>query len=378
MGASPQDVSFMRRALRLAQRGRGCTSPNPMVGAVLVRGGRVVGEGWHQRAGGPHAEVEALETARQAGRSARGATLYVTLEPCCTTGRTPPCTEAIIRAGIRRVVVAATDPNPAHAGRGFEVLRQAGIRVETGVLAEPAERLNWAFNYWVAHRRPAVTVKAAMTLDGKLADAQGHSQWITGEVARAHAMRLRAAHDAVLVGVNTVLADDPALTLRTPQLRQRLHPWRRLILDPRARTPLAARVLQPEVHTETVVVVGPAAPRPRRLALAARAVVWEAPWGKNGLDLRRLLEWLGEREVTALLVEGGGETQAAFLLQGWAQRVAFFYAPKVLGGGASRRAVAGRGARDWEEVLRLAHPRWRRLGEDWLLEAEVAAGAFQA
>jgi diaminohydroxyphosphoribosylaminopyrimidine deaminase/5-amino-6-(5-phosphoribosylamino)uracil reductase len=303
--------------------------------------------------------------------------LYVTLEPCSTTGRTPPCTEAILRAGIRRVVVAATDPNPAHAGRGLELLRQAGVRVDAGVLAKPAEKLNWAFNYWVVRRMPAVTVKAAMTLDGKLADAQGRSQWITGEKARAYAMRLRVAHDAVLVGVNTVLADDPALTLRAPQLRQRLHPWRRIILDPRARTPLTARVLQPAEHTETVVVVGPQAPKQRRQALAERAVVWEAPCEKTGFDLRRLLAWLGEREVTALLVEGGGETQAAFLFQGWAQRVAFFYAPKVLGGGASRRAVAGQGAGGWEDVLRLAHPRWRRLGEDWLLEAEVAGAQGQ-
>lgn len=361
----------MRQALRLAQRGRGCTSPNPMVGAVLVRGGRVLGRGWHRRAGAPHAEIEALADARQAGHAARGATLYVTLEPCCTTGRTPPCTEAIIRAGIRRVVVGATDPNPAHAGRGLELLRQAGLRVDAGLLAEPAARMNWAFNHWVTHRLPAVTVKAAMTLDGKLADARGRSQWITGEAARAQGMKLRLAHDAILVGVNTILADDPALTLRVPQLQQRLHPWRRIILDPRARTPLAARVLQPAEHTQTIVVVAPGVPKKRLQALAERAVVWKVPLTAEGFDLHHLLQRLGAEEVTALLIEGGGETQAAFLFQGLAQRIAFFYAPKILGGGASRRAVAGRGAAGWQDILRLAHPRWRRVGEDWLLEAEV-------
>ncbi|MCX8156581.1 MAG: bifunctional diaminohydroxyphosphoribosylaminopyrimidine deaminase/5-amino-6-(5-phosphoribosylamino)uracil reductase RibD [Verrucomicrobiae bacterium] len=372
MNPTPEDLKFMRHALQLAARGRGCTSPNPMVGAVLVRGGRVLGQGWHHRAGAPHAEVEALQAAREAGLSPRGATLYVTLEPCCTTGRTPPCTEAIIQAGIRRVVVAATDPNPAHAGRGYAVLRQAGIRVDAPVLAEQAARLNWAFNHWVVQGTPAITVKAAMTLDGKLADARGQSRWITGERARAQGMKLRAAHDAIVVGVNTVLADDPALTLRAPQLRRRLHPWRRIILDPQARTPVSARVLQPAEHTETILVVGPKAPKKRLAELAACAVVWEMPLTPQGFDLLQLLRRLGAMEITALLVEGGGETQAAFLLQGWAQRVAFFYAPIILGGHASRRAVAGQGAAGWNEVLHLKHCRWRRLGQDWLLEAEVA------
>lgn len=375
MKSAPQDVRFMQQALRLAQRGLGCTSPNPMVGALLVRNGRVLGRGWHRRAGGPHAEIEALNAAQQSSHSTRGATLYVTLEPCSTTGRTPPCTEAIQRAGIRRVVVAATDPNPRHAGRGFQILREAGISVDTGILAAEAQRLNCVFNHWVVHRMPWVTVKAAMTLDGKLADARGHSQWITGETARHYAMHLRLAHDAVLVGVRTVLADNPSLTLRLPQAEHRLNPWRRIILDPRARTPLNAQVLQPVPHTQTIIVIGPEAPTRHVKTLSRHATIWKIPLHSDELDLHQLLKKLAEHEITALLVEGGGETQAAFLFQGLAQRIAFFYAPKILGGNASLRAVAGAGAEDWEQVIKLIHPKWRRLGVDWLLEADVAPPA---
>ena len=212
-GSGP-DARFMRVALRLARRGYGATSPNPMVGAVLVQGGRVIGRGWHRRAGGPHAEIEALRDARGRGQAVKGATLYVTLEPCCTHGRTPPCTDAIRAAGISRVVAGAIDPNPRHAGRGFTRLREAGIAVTHGVLAGDCARLNEAFNHWIVRRTPFVTVKAGMTLDGKIATASGESRWITGEKARACGMKLRQGADAILVGINTVLADDPSLTVR--------------------------------------------------------------------------------------------------------------------------------------------------------------------
>ena len=234
---SPQ---FMRHALRLARRGYGATSPNPMVGAVLVKGGKIIGRGWHRRAGLPHAEIEALRDAQKRGHNPRGATLYVTLEPCCTHGRTPPCTDAIIAAGIKRVVVGATDPNPKHAGKGFKILKRAGTEVITfgkgrarhsvraagwqdrkrrarndvpyQQLSDECVKLNEAFNHWIVHRTPFVTVKAAMTLDGKIATASGESKWITGEKARAHGMKLRLGNDAILVGINTILADDPSLT----------------------------------------------------------------------------------------------------------------------------------------------------------------------
>src|ERR1041385_7435431 len=204
----------MRLALRLARRGCGTSSPNPMVGAVLLKQGVIIGRGWHRRAGGPHAEIEALRDAERKGRSPKGATLYVTLEPCSTHGRTPPCTDAIVAAGIKRVVVGATDPNPPHAGRAFRLLKRAGIGVTPGVHAEECARLNEAFNHWIVRRTPFVTVKAAMTLDGKIATANGESKWITGEQARACGMKLRQGADAILVGINTLLADDPSLTVR--------------------------------------------------------------------------------------------------------------------------------------------------------------------
>src|SRR4051812_10645340 len=204
----------MRMALRLAEHGYGQTSPNPMVGALLVKSGKIIGRGWHRRAGEPHAEIEALNDARSRGADVRGAALYVTLEPCCTHGRTPPCTDAIIARGIREVVVAAIDPNPAHSAKGLKLLKRAGMKVTSGVLEREATRLNEAFNHWIVERTPFVTVKAAMTLDGKVATSSGESKWITGAKARACAMHLRQGSDAILVGVNTVIADNPALTVR--------------------------------------------------------------------------------------------------------------------------------------------------------------------
>src|SRR5688572_15462249 len=218
------DIKYMAQALRLAGRGYGHTSPNPMVGAVLVKRGNVVGRGWHRRAGLPHAEIEALRAV-----DAHGATLYVTLEPCSTHGRTPPCTDAIITAGVKRVVVGAIDPNPLHSGKGLAMLRRAGINVVQGVLEAEATALNAAFNHWIIHRTPLVTLKAAMTLDGKIATRTGDSKWITGEKSRAHAMHLRQGADAILVGVKTIIADDPSLTVR--EISGAKTNLRRIILD---------------------------------------------------------------------------------------------------------------------------------------------------
>lgn len=421
---SMSDADFMRLALRLARRGRGRTSPNPMVGAVLARGGRVIGRGWHRRAGLPHAEIEALRDAARHDQPVKGATLYVTLEPCCTRGRTPPCTEAIIAAGVRRVVAGAMDPNPRHAGRGFEVLRAAGI--EAGLLAEAVavlpladrsadssvcastdtgsrrprsphsaakflakasaaaarvarecSQLNAAFNHWIVHRTPLVTVKAAMTLDGKIATAEGESKWITGDPARAFAMKLRMEHDAIVVGIKTMLADDPALTVRSPKSEgQSPKPLRRVVLDSRARTPLTAKVAS-DAHADwTTIVVSASAPKRRVTALARRVRVLVAPKSpgrvaSSMIPLPWLLRKLGAEGVTSLLVEGGGEVNGAFLAQRLAQRVAFFYAPKVLGGRAARRGVAGEGAIAWPQILGLTEPRWRRLGADLMLQARV-------
>ncbi len=371
----------MQLALRLARRGYGATSPNPMVGAVLVKGGRIIGRGWHRRAGGPHAEIAALLDARAQGHSPRGATLFVTLEPCCTHGRTPPCTDAIIAAGIQRVVVGAVDPNPPHAGRGFKILRRAGIPVVPGVLARECERLNEAFNHWIVHRTPFVTVKAAMTLDGKIATATGESKWITGGRARASGMKLRQGCDAILVGINTILQDNPSLTFRPASKSNRnVQPprLRRIVLDSMARTPLTAKVVSDEHAALTTIVVSARAPRQRVAGLARHVNVLVAPQKDSvrgprraALDLSWLMRQLGAENVTHLLVEGGGEVNASFLLGGLASRVVFFYAPKILGGREARKGVAGDGVRRLNEVIQLREVQWRKLGPDLMLTARV-------
>jgi diaminohydroxyphosphoribosylaminopyrimidine deaminase / 5-amino-6-(5-phosphoribosylamino)uracil reductase len=377
---SPQ---FMRHALRLARRGYGATSPNPMVGAVLVKGGKIIGRGWHRRAGLPHAEIEALRVAQKRGHNPRGATLYVTLEPCCTHGCTPPCTDAIITAGIKRVVVGATDPNPKHVGKGFKILKRAGIEVITPDqrLSDECVKLNEVFNHWIVHHTPFVTVKAAMTLDGKIATASGESKWITGEKARRHGMKLRQGSDAILVGINTILADNPSLTVRTKMEDGRwkiAKPVHRIILDSQARTPLDAKVMSDEFAALITIVVSKSAPKNRVAALSKYVKVLVAPTTKSALgtrhsaiSLRWLLKKLGAESVTSLLVEGGGEVNASFLTGGFVQRVAFFYAPKILGGRDARKGVAGDGAKNLSEVIQLREVEWRKMGEDLLLTAKL-------
>jgi diaminohydroxyphosphoribosylaminopyrimidine deaminase/5-amino-6-(5-phosphoribosylamino)uracil reductase len=396
-------LNYMRQAVGLARRGCGTTSPNPAVGAVLMKGGKLIGRGWHRRAGGPHAEIEALRDAQKHGHNPRGATLFVTLEPCCTQGYTPPCTDAIVAAGIKRVVVGTMDPNPKHSGRAFKILKRAGITVTrwSGVadkprpgsrgrsphqtLADECTRLNEAFNHWIVHHTPFVTVKAAMTLDGKIATASGESKWITGEAARACGMKLRQGADAILVGINTILADDPILTVRTKMEDGRwkmTKPVRRIVLDSMGRTPLKAKVVSDKHAPLTTIVVSKSAPKNRLAALASRVNVLVAPAVRSStldprlstrIDLRWLMRKLGAENVTSLLVEGGGEVNASFLLCGLAQRVAFFYAPKILGGRDSRKAVAGEGAQSLAEAIQLRDVEWKRLGPDLLLTARVAS-----
>jgi len=362
------DQRHMRRALALARRALGQTRPNPMVGAVLVRRGRVLGEGWHHRAGEPHAEIEALRDAERRNNTAAGATLYVTLEPCCTQGRTPPCTEAIIAAGISRVVVAATDPNPAHAGHGFGLLRQAGIEVDAGLLEKAATQLNLGFNQWIQHHTPHVTLKAALSLDGKIATVTGESRWITGPASRKRVMEVRASHDAILVGINTVLADDPSLTIRIGHTERAPV---RVILDSKARTPLGARMLIDPYHAQTLIVVGEAASKRRIEALRSRVTVWTAPVLNGRIDLRWLMAELGRYPVTSLLVEGGGEVHASFLESGLAHRAVFFYGPKVIGGAQAPRGVGGKGFQSLATAPHLVGIRHRRLGNDLMVQGRI-------
>lgn len=368
------DERFMRRALELAERGRGLTSPNPMVGAVVVAAsGEVVGEGTHLRAGGPHAEREALDAA---GPRARGATLYLTLEPCAHQGRTPPCVPAVVEAGIARVVAAIGDPNPLVAGRGFELLRGAGIEVRQGVLAAEAARQNRVFLTAVAERRPHVTLKAGMTLDGKIADASGASRWITGEAARAHAHRLRSESDAVVVGITTVLRDDPELTVRLSR------PWPRepyrVVLDTGGRTPPGARLIGAGDPRRALIAVGDGAPadRTERLA-AAGATVVRCATRDGRVDPGALLAELYAREARGVLVEGGGEVHAAFLDAGLVDRVAIFVAPLLVGGRSAPAAVGGAG-RELKSAVRLGPLAVTPLGDDLLIEADVLREARSA
>ncbi len=359
----------MRRALALAEEGRGLTSPNPMVGAVLVRDGEIVGEGAHLRAGGPHAEVGALAAA---GARARGATLYVTLEPCAHHGRTPPCAPAVAAAGVVRVVAAQLDPNPLVTGRGVAQLEAAGVRVEVGLLAAEAARQNRVFVTAMREGRPHVTLKGAATLDGKIADVHGASRWITGETARARVHRMRAECDAIVVGVTTALHDDPALTVRLDA------PWPaepyRIVLDAEARLRLDARLLQAPTPARTLVAVGPAAAAERVAALErAGATVLRCPAPGGLVDVRALLAHLHAREVRAVLVEGGGEVHASFLEAGVVDRVAIFLAPLLLGGRGAPSLIGGVG-RELKGAMRLEHLEVTRLDADLLVEADVARG----
>jgi diaminohydroxyphosphoribosylaminopyrimidine deaminase / 5-amino-6-(5-phosphoribosylamino)uracil reductase len=296
------------------------------------------------------------------------------LEPCCTEGRTPPCTETIISSGIRRVIAGTTDPNHKHAGRGFTLLRAVGVEVREGVLSGAATRLNETFNHWITKRTPFVTVKAAMSMDGKIATVAGESKWITGERARTHAMRLRHGADAVLVGVNTILADNPSLTFR-PQPKagrsiksQRL--WR-IVLDSDARTPLTANVVADQHSILTTIVVTERAPRRRIEALAKVVSICIAPLHNDKLDLNWLLEWLGNENVVSVLVEGGGEVNASFLMRRLAHRAAFYYAPRILGGQNARKAVAGEGVARLDEAFKLKEVEWRRFGPDFFMTGRI-------
>ncbi|MDI3317556.1 MAG: bifunctional diaminohydroxyphosphoribosylaminopyrimidine deaminase/5-amino-6-(5-phosphoribosylamino)uracil reductase RibD [Bacillota bacterium] len=372
MVESPGDEAgrrWMRRALELAERGRGRTRPNPMVGAVLVRDGEVVGEGFHERAGAPHAEVRALGAA---GDRARGSTLYVTLEPCRHWGRTPPCTRALIRAGVRRVVAAMEDPDPRVAGQGLAELRAAGVEVAVGLMGEEARRLNEAY---LTHRRlgrPFVTMKYAMTLDGRIATAARDSRWVSGEAARRRVHELRAQVDLVAVGVETVLADDPLLTVRLAEEGPEGRPNPiRLVLDSRARTPLESRLLGTAAEAPVWIATTRHAPAERLEALrAAGAEILLLPDRDGRVDLRALFAELGRRGLLHVLLEGGATIHGAALAARVVDRLMVFVAPRIAGGSAALGPVGDPGVRRMAEALRLRPVACEPVGEDWLIVAE--------
>ncbi len=354
---------FMRRALELARQGEGYTRPNPLVGAVVVADGEVIAEGYHARYGGPHAEAVALE---RAGDAARGADLYVNLEPCVDFPgkKTPPCTEKLIVAGVRRVFIAVRDPNPSVSGKGIERLRAAGIEVIEGVLADEAVELNEIYFHWIKKRKPFVSLKLALSLDGRIATRTGDSRWITGREARRRGHELRRRHAAVLVGVNTVLADDPELTVREVPGPNPL----RIVLDSRGRTPPSARVLNGAAGT-LVATTGAMSPERERALRARGAEVVRLATRDGRVDPGALLGWLGERGIDSVLVEGGGEVAWSFLSQGLVHKLYLFYGPVVIGGRDAIPSVGGEGFPNLGGAMRFEIRRVERLGPDLLVTA---------
>jgi diaminohydroxyphosphoribosylaminopyrimidine deaminase/5-amino-6-(5-phosphoribosylamino)uracil reductase len=358
------DLHWMSLALQEAERGRGLVEPNPMVGAVVVKDGSLVGLGRHERFGGPHAEVMAL---RQAGDAARGATIYVTLEPCCHHGKTPPCTDAIRSAGLGRVVVAIRDPFPKVNGGGIAILRAAGIPVDLGVAAEAALALNQPFLKRVTTGKPYVIAKWAMTLDGKTAVAEGDSKWISSEGSRRLVHELRGRMDAILVGVETAILDDPLLTVRPPGPRTPT----RIVLDRRARLPLTSRLVATASEVPVLVVVSEDAPLDRREALAGRGCEVLVIRASGAEFLSDLLDELGRREMSNLLVEGGGRVLGAFFDGGHVDQVEVFIAPILEGGDHARTPVRGHGVLRMSDATRLEQVRHQRVENDLYLQGWV-------
>lgn len=355
-----EDEYWMKRALHLAERGRGTTSPNPMVGAVLVKEGRVVGEGYHARAGEDHAEIVAL---KKAGAEAKGATLYINLEPCTHYGRTPPCAPALIEAGVKRVVIGMEDPNPVVQGKGVALLREAKLEVKVGVCQEASKILNEAFSKYIQSGQPFISLKVASTLDGKIATRYGESKWITGEESRRFVHRLRSDVDGVLVGVGTVLRDDPLLTAR---IRKGRDP-RRIVLDSRLRTPEKAKVIQ-EDPEKTILATTPFAPEERIHAFVKKGVnVLIVDPSQGRVDLRSLLQRLGEMKMTSLLVEGGGQVNGSFLIEGLVDKFFFFLSPKLIGGDRAPGMFGGSGVENLGEAIQIEKMKVKRIGEDLLV-----------
>ncbi len=354
---------YMRMALELAAKGAGYVSPNPLVGAVVVKGDQVVGRGYHQALGGPHAEVNAID---DAGEDARGGTIYVTLEPCNHHGRTPPCTQKILNAGIRQVVVAMADPNPHVTGGGNDFLASQGVEVACGVCEADAVAQNESFVKYVRTGSPFVVLKMAATLDGRIATRTGDARWVTGPQARGFVHLLRHSMDAIMVGIGTVMADDPELTTRLEHGGS-VDPVR-VILDTRLTISSEARLLNLSSTAETIIACGPEAPEERKVRLKEKgAHLLEVPLEEGRIDLNALMTALGARGITSLLVEGGAQIAGAALKAGVVDKVHFFYAPKIMGGGDGIPMCNGKGPEKMSECLALSQTAVSQVGEDILV-----------
>jgi diaminohydroxyphosphoribosylaminopyrimidine deaminase/5-amino-6-(5-phosphoribosylamino)uracil reductase len=366
-GFKQEEAAFMQAALSLAEKGRGYVEPNPLVGCVIVKGNKILGRGYHARFGKPHAEINALKEAA----SPTGATMYVTLEPCCHYGKTPPCTDAIIKARIGEVVAACVDPNPKVNGRGIETLKKAGIKVRVGLLGSEARKANAPYFKVTTTGIPYVVVKWAMTLDGKIATVKGDSKWISDEEARRYWHKFRATADGIIVGVNTILQDDPLLTVRYAKARRTPV---RIVLDTMAHTPMTASVVRTASREPTIIVVGAKAPHKRRKALesAGCEVLQIGTKRKRFINLKNLLQALGERSFTTILIEGGGEVIASAFEDDVVDRILCFVAPKIVGGRLAKSPVEGVGIRAIRDALRLEEVKLKRLGDTILIDGLVA------
>ncbi len=358
------DELFMRRVLLIAEGGRGFTSPNPVVGACVVKGNRVIASGFHERYGAPHAEVNAL---KKAGARAKGATLYVTLEPCSTWGKTPPCVHAIIESGIKRVVVAALDPNPKHNGRAIQFLRKSGIRVEIGVFRHEAEIQNEGFRKWITTKLPFVTLKMAQSLDGKIATRTGDSQWISGKEARVFTHELRAKHDAVAVGKNTMLRDNARLNVR--HVKSHWQPWR-FVLDAKGETPLTSHFLN-ESGVSVIACSGKNLKAVSKKFQKKRIVILAVSEKNGRLNIREFLKKIGEFGIASILIEGGGELAASFLEENLVDKIYWIVAPKIIGGRDAKTSVEGLGVSRANQAKELCCVSVWNVGADFVIEGYV-------
>jgi diaminohydroxyphosphoribosylaminopyrimidine deaminase / 5-amino-6-(5-phosphoribosylamino)uracil reductase len=360
------DEKYMNMALRLAEKAKGRTSPNPMVGAVVVKGGRVIASGYHHEAGKPHAEAIAL---KKAGTNAKGATLYVTLEPCSHTNkRTPPCTPLVLQSKVKRVVVSMIDPNPRVSGGGIKTLRKEGLEVVTGVLDTAAKKLNEAYIKYITTGTPFVTLKIAQTLDGKIATASGESKWITGEKAREEGHRLRNSNDAILVGINTVLKDNPSLTTRITGGRDPI----RVIVDSRLRIPLNAKVVTQRSSAKTCIATLDTMPKHKLVKLLdAGAEILLARGRKGHIDLKYLMKMLGSFGITSVLIEGGAEVNASALKSGIVDKVVMFIAPRLMTGTDSLCSIGGKAPVILSRAVMLHNVTSRFVGRDLMIEGYI-------
>lgn len=359
-----QDRQYMKMALELAQKGMGFTAPNPMVGAVIVKNGRIIGQGYHRKYGGLHAEREALAACTE---EPKGASIYVTLEPCCHYGKQPPCVNAILEAGIRRVIIGSSDPNPLVAGKGIRILKDHGIEVTENILKEESDKLNEAFFYYIQNKKPYVVMKYAMTMDGKIAAYTGESKWVTGEAARIHVQKQRLKYTGIMVGVGTVLADDPMLTCRLENSRNPV----RIICDSHLRTPLTSKIVRTAVTIPTIIASSSKDQQKIKNYEELGCQVLYVPEKNGHIDLNRLMELLGAAKIDSILLEGGGSLNWSALESGIVQKVQTYIAPKLFGGEEAKTPVEGKGFPDPASAVLLKNSEITRLGDDLLIESEV-------